>query len=272
MMVLRVVCRNIRCVNDVYGYMGIGTVIFYWVYNTYLTMNIVLIPNYNEQKISALFILIYSFIAVGCIVSLLKATFSNPGRVPSQEELMELDEEDRNVCPICEKLRPSRAHHCRRCRQCVTRMDHHCPWINNCVGEGNHYAFIQLLIYAALLSGLTLMLGILHFYVYLPCTQCDQTSFLHKHNWGLMVSVVVFAMFMVVPMSGMLTASHINFLVDRTTIDNLRDPFPDIHHLFFRPDVKSFREIYTEVCGTPSPWRWLSPCHIRKSRHRIVNY
>jgi hypothetical protein len=46
--------------------------------------------------------------------------------------------------------------------------------INNCVGQENHYAFIQLLFYAFLLSGLSLILAVLHFFAYEPCTLCDQ--------------------------------------------------------------------------------------------------
>ncbi|KAK5643261.1 hypothetical protein RI129_007106 [Pyrocoelia pectoralis] len=43
--------------------------------------------------------------------------------------------------------RPPRAHHCRICKRCIKRMDHHCPWINNCVGERNQKYFMQFLVY-----------------------------------------------------------------------------------------------------------------------------
>ncbi|CAN1238220.1 Probable protein S-acyltransferase 15 [Linum grandiflorum] len=51
-------------------------------------------------------------------------------------------------CDKCSKYKPPRAHHCRVCRVCVLRMDHHCLWINNCVGYWNYKAFFNLVSYA----------------------------------------------------------------------------------------------------------------------------
>lgn len=40
---------------------------------------------------------------------------------------------------------PLRARHCRECGRCVRRYDHHCPWLENCVGERNHPLFVAYL-------------------------------------------------------------------------------------------------------------------------------
>uniref|UniRef100_W5KYQ9 Palmitoyltransferase n=1 Tax=Astyanax mexicanus TaxID=7994 RepID=W5KYQ9_ASTMX len=48
-------------------------------------------------------------------------------------------------CGYCFLLQPMRARHCKECKQCVRRYDHHCPWIENCVGERNHRWFLLYL-------------------------------------------------------------------------------------------------------------------------------
>lgn len=50
-----------------------------------------------------------------------------------------------DLCPECKVIRSARSRHCAICNQCVERFDHHCPWINNCVGIKNHNAFLMFL-------------------------------------------------------------------------------------------------------------------------------
>jgi hypothetical protein len=39
------------------------------------------------------------------------------------------------ICFYCEALRAPSTKHCQHCDRCVKGFDHHCPWINNCVGR-----------------------------------------------------------------------------------------------------------------------------------------
>eukprot|EP01055_Gregarina_sp_Pseudo9_P005561 Gregarina_sp_Pseudo_9__5560@NODE_742_length_2284_cov_155_865033_g698_i0_p2_GENE_NODE_742_length_2284_cov_155_865033_g698_i0NODE_742_length_2284_cov_155_865033_g698_i0_p2_ORF_typecomplete_len220_score1_14DHHC/PF01529_20/1_5e03DHHC/PF01529_20/1_2e32_NODE_742_length_2284_cov_155_865033_g698_i03501009 len=53
------------------------------------------------------------------------------------------------------RLRYPRVHHCSACRQCVKRLDHHCPWVNGCIGEENYHYFLAFLMWAVLGSTYT---------------------------------------------------------------------------------------------------------------------
>lgn len=47
-------------------------------------------------------------------------------------------------------MKPDRCHYCSVVKQCVLKMDHYCPWVNNCVGFSNYKFFVLFLFYGLL--------------------------------------------------------------------------------------------------------------------------
>ncbi|XP_061346044.1 protein S-acyltransferase 10 [Gastrolobium bilobum] len=45
------------------------------------------------------------------------------------------------TCAYCNVEQPPRTKHCHDCDKCVLQFDHHCVWLGNCIGQGNHCQF-----------------------------------------------------------------------------------------------------------------------------------
>lgn len=43
--------------------------------------------------------------------------------------------------------KPERTHHCKTCNACILKFDHHCPWLNQCVGLGNERYFVLFMLW-----------------------------------------------------------------------------------------------------------------------------
>ncbi len=79
-----------------------------------------------------------------CTVFLFLSSFKQPGYLkPQTTDFIRLlaTIDSTSLCADCCTIRTSRSRHCSICGHCVERFDHHCPWVNNCVGVGNHMPF-----------------------------------------------------------------------------------------------------------------------------------
>lgn len=64
-----------------------------------------------------------------------------------------------HACQTCQLLKPARSKHCSICKHCITKMDHHCIFINNCVGYNNIHWFLLLLFFTATLISYATYVG-----------------------------------------------------------------------------------------------------------------
>jgi hypothetical protein len=110
-----------------------------------------------------------SFIVGLTLMSLTLFIFTflrDPGYLRSDIEftkVIEVYEDLGQLCPDCLVIRTPRSRHCATCQRCVERFDHHCPWVNNCVGVRNHNLFLVYISiqFLAILATLVASLGVL---------------------------------------------------------------------------------------------------------------
>eukprot|EP01114_Cavostelium_apophysatum_P000536 TRINITY_DN10489_c0_g1_i1.p1 TRINITY_DN10489_c0_g1~~TRINITY_DN10489_c0_g1_i1.p1 ORF type:complete len:285 (-),score=23.26 TRINITY_DN10489_c0_g1_i1:176-1030(-) len=103
--------------------------------------------NFRAESIPMLVIFQISIgLMVYCYVRCIRG---DPG-ITDSSLLLRKEEFGSSFCEKCRLPKPERAHHCRGCNHCVLKMDHHCPWILNCIGFRNHKIFLLFLFYTTL--------------------------------------------------------------------------------------------------------------------------
>lgn len=154
-------------------------------------------------------------------------------------------------CEKCRIVKPDRAHHCSVCGVCVLKMDHHCPWINNCVSFTNYKFFVLFLGYA------------LTYCIYVSLTSLPYfIAFWRGDLQGIGRFHILFLFFVAV-MFGVSLLSlfgyHCYLVVEnRTTLESFRPPsFRGIGADKYGFDVGRYRN-FQEVFGD-EPKLWFLP-------------
>ena len=80
---------------------------------------------------------------IGLVLYIIVAC-KNPGNIEvnykNRIQYMKLLEnvDPADLCVMCQTIKTSSARHCYECGHCVEHFDHHCPWLNTCIGLTNH--------------------------------------------------------------------------------------------------------------------------------------
>jgi palmitoyltransferase ZDHHC13/17 len=98
----------------------------------------------------------YDFLGLACleIIFFIGISNKNPGFIEkTNESLLELCKKYDffQICPQCVVKISPRSRHCECCNKCVEKFDHHCPWVNNCIGAKNLGIFYGFLLVTLLL-------------------------------------------------------------------------------------------------------------------------
>jgi hypothetical protein len=178
-------------------------------------------------------IIVFYFSASMVIINHLLAMFSNPGKNPYWEKDIEnmKDLTEETYCKKCLLVRPERAHHCKICNKCILKMDHHCPWIANCVGLCNIKYFILFLFYATLGNFIAFIcLFSRVFYIDIDNRINESTEnnkeitqweiFLYLKDPLICIIATILAFFMTISIGFLFVMQIWNLFINQTTIEN----------------------------------------------------
>ncbi|KAJ5110820.1 hypothetical protein N7532_001355 [Penicillium argentinense] len=114
-------------------------------------------------------------------------------------------------CKTCSIWRPPRCYHCRVCDNCVETLDHHCVWLNNCVGRRNYRYFFAFVSSCTILALFLIGASLAHILAYMSLEGVSFGSAISK--WRVPWAMVIYGI-VAVPYPTSLWAYHL-FLVGR---------------------------------------------------------
>ena len=104
---------------------------------------------------------VYSVCLLGLIIAGGLSTFTDPtdyvvlAERKAKAEKLPFDVKPYSqICTICKTHVLEMSKHCGQCDRCVDGFDHHCKWLNNCVGSRNYRYFVVLISFLEALAAI----------------------------------------------------------------------------------------------------------------------
>ena len=146
-------------------------------------------------------------------------------------------------CFQCYVVRPPRGHHCSFCKGCVLKMDHHCPWVNNCIGFFNRKYFMQFIFYLELLFIYDFIFTLIYLVPEFKIVIKDR----HKINLVgfILVCLNYIPIFIITILFGKFVLYHIKLvLTNSSTIESLDQENKDKYKRFCLSPKENFEQVF----------------------------
>nr|XP_021181406.2 palmitoyltransferase ZDHHC11 [Helicoverpa armigera] len=130
------------------------------------SLNYFILIKIQFDELRTIAIVVFTVLYVSHVSSHLCASLLDPSETELRKlEVYNVPEFNREIhahviengrCHLCNiHTSGRRTKHCSICNKCVENFDHHCKWLNNCIGRRNYVAFISCVTTAFMISAFT---------------------------------------------------------------------------------------------------------------------
>jgi len=150
----------------------------------YITYTFKVFPYVSESMLGKV-----PYVILGINVYLyVHCCFNDPGIINTSNEAkyIQMYSYDQNMyhqlrmCHTCHIEKPARSKHCAICNHCVARFDHHCSWLNCCVGLKNYKLFIMFLVSLIVMTAVSAFLTLMVFFNIIDTKQLHVLTYTDK--------------------------------------------------------------------------------------------